>query len=157
MLVNAVRHEVDATRRNDCILVPMQQRHEFEGQLVQARDLAEVARDAKSRFLSTLAHEVRDQLGSISVLAHMMHKGMRGPLQDGQKEDLALILSVGADMAYLIDEVLRYSRTEAGSEPCQLQPVGLDDASTMSSHGCAPSGRKTTSITNATTAQAGPR
>ena len=128
MLVNAVRHDVDATPRNDCILVPMRQRHQFEGELVQARDLAEVARDAKSRFLSTLAHEVRNQLASIYALTDMLYQGMRGPLEDEQREDLALILSVGTDMDHLVDEVLRYSRTEAGSEPCQLQPVALDDA-----------------------------
>lgn len=128
MLVNAVRHDVDATPRNDCILVPMRQRHQFEGELVHARDLAEVARDAKSRFLSTLAHEVRNQLASISALADGMYHGMHGPLEDEHKQDLALILSVGTDMDHLVGEVLRYSRTEAGSEPCQLQPVALEGA-----------------------------
>lgn len=128
MLVNAVRREVGGTPRNDCILVPMRQRHRFEGELVHARESAEVARDAKSLFLSTLAHEVRNQLASISALTDVMHQGMHGPLTDEQQEDLALILSVGKDIDHLVDEVQRYSRTEAGSEPCQLQPVALDQA-----------------------------
>lgn len=128
MLVNAVHREVDGTARNDCILVPMRQRHQFEGELVHARESAEVARDAKSLFLSTLAYEVRNQLSSISALADVMYQEMHGPLTDEQKEDLALILSVGKDIDHLVDEVQRYSRTEAGSEPCQLQPVALDQA-----------------------------
>lgn len=125
VLVNARRRVSQAQARNDCILVPMQERHRFERELMHARKAAEQARDAKARFLSTLAHEVRNPLSAITGMADVMSAGMHGPLNEDLCKDVDMILRAGLDIERLIEEVLRYSRAEAGrgDEPLEAVPL----------------------------------
>lgn len=125
VLANAHRHEVDGQWRNDCVLVPMRQRHRFEHELVRARGEAEAARDSKARFLSMMAHEVRTPLSAVTGLAHVLQNELHGPLTEDQHEDVRMILKAGTDIDRLIGETLRYSRAQAGQDVATVQPVPL--------------------------------
>lgn len=125
VMVNAIRREDGATPRNDCVFLPMHQRHHFEQELIKARQTAEQARDAKARFLSMLAHEVRSPLSSITGLAQILRRGLHGPLEPDQVTDMDLILQAGKDIDRLIDDVLRYARAEARTEPAHLESLVL--------------------------------
>ncbi len=126
VMVNAVRREDGGTPLNECVLLPMRQRHHYEEELIQARQVAEHARDDKARFLSMLAHEVRSPLSAITGLAEVLRRQLHGPLEPEQLTDMNLILKAGKDIDRLIDDVLRYSRAEAGTETSLLEPVELD-------------------------------
>lgn len=128
VLVNACRREIPGGAHTDCVLVPMKQRHHFEQDLIRAREAAEAARDAKARFLSMMAHEVRTPLSAIIGLAHVLLQDLHGPLAAEQREDLELMLQAGTDIDRLIGETLRYSRAEAGQEAPKSQAVPVDDA-----------------------------
>lgn len=125
VMVNAVRREAGGVPINACVLLPMRQRHHYEEELIKARHAAERARDAKARFLSMLAHEVRSPLSAITGLAEILKRQLHGPLEPDQLTDMNLILQAGKDIDRLINDVLRYSRAEAGTEPSLAEPIAL--------------------------------
>lgn len=128
VLANASRREDGGRARSTCVFLPMRQRHRFEQQLIDAREAAEAARDAKARFLSMMAHEIRTPLSAISGLAHVLLEEFHGPLAHAQREDAQLIHGAANDIDRLVGEILRFSRAEAGLDPPRLEPVAIDDA-----------------------------
>lgn len=128
VLANAIRRDTADGAHTDCVLVPVSKRHHYEQQLLRARASAEATRDAKARFLSMMAHEVRTPLSAIIGLAHVLLQDLHGPLVVEQREDLELMRSAGMDIDHLISEILRYSRAESGQDSPTLQDVPVDDA-----------------------------
>jgi signal transduction histidine kinase len=128
VMASARRHDLDGGARTDCVLLPMRQRHHFEQELLRARQSAEAARDAKARFLSMMAHEVRTPLSAITGLAHVLLQQLHGPLLPEQCEDVEIMLRAANDIDQLIGETLRYSRAETGSDASALEAVSLEDA-----------------------------
>lgn len=76
-----------------------------------ARDRAEAASEAKSRFLAIVSHEIRTPLAGILGLADLL-KGL--PLEAEAATYVSAIRTSGAALATLIDEILDFSRIEAG-------------------------------------------
>jgi signal transduction histidine kinase len=128
VMASARRHELEHGARTDCVLLPMRQRHHFEQELLRARQSAEAARDAKARFLSMMAHEVRTPLSAITGLAHVLLQQLHGPLMPEQREDLEIMLRAANDIDQLIGETLRYSRAETGTDASALEAVSMEDA-----------------------------
>ncbi|MBB4198736.1 CheY-like chemotaxis protein [Rhodoblastus sphagnicola] len=76
-----------------------------------ARDKAEAASEAKSRFLATVSHEFRTPLNGILGLAELL---AATPLNAEQRSYLAAIRASGDALSSLINEILDFSRLEAG-------------------------------------------
>ena len=76
-----------------------------------ARERAEAANEAKSRFLANVSHEVRTPLNGILGMAELL-SGTR--LDAEQETYVAAIRSSGSALASLIDEILDFSKIEAG-------------------------------------------
>lgn len=87
-----------------------------------ARDRAEAANEAKSRFLATVSHEVRTPLNGILGMADLMSAG---PLTAEQQSYLEAIRTSGRALASLIDEILDFSRIEAGKLDLERKPFDL--------------------------------
>jgi len=87
-----------------------------------ARDRAEAANEAKSRFLATVSHEVRTPLNGILGMADLMSGT---PLSAEQKSYLDSIRTSGEALASLIDEILDFSRIEAGKLDLERKPFDL--------------------------------
>ena len=81
---------------------------ELEQQTVDAR----AANRAKSEFLATMSHELRTPLNAISGYSELLEMGLRGPVTDAQKRDLARIRSNGQHLLGLISSVLDLNRIE---------------------------------------------
>ncbi len=90
--------------------------------LVAAKAAAERATAAKSEFLATMSHEIRTPmsgvLGMVEVLAHT-------PLDGEQRRIIAVIEDSAQMLRHILDDILDYSRIEAGALPLELQPVAL--------------------------------
>ncbi|MCC0016005.1 MAG: response regulator [Rhodobiaceae bacterium] len=75
------------------------------------RESAENASRAKARFLAAMSHEVRTPLNGILGLASLL---LDDDLTPGQRNHVHAIRQSGQTLAALIDEVLDFSRIEAG-------------------------------------------
>ncbi|WP_329953629.1 ATP-binding protein [Stenotrophomonas sepilia] len=86
--------------------------------LAAAKAGAEQAAEAKSRFLATMSHEIRTPmsgvLGMLEVLAH-------SPLDSEQQRILGVIEDSAQMLRQILDDILDYSRLEAGA--LRLEPV----------------------------------
>ena len=76
-----------------------------------ARERAEAANEAKTRFLANVSHEVRTPLNGILGMAELL---TGTPLDAEQKTYVAAIRSSGSALASLIEEILDFSKIEAG-------------------------------------------
>ena len=128
MLMNGVRRDRGGAPVNECILMRMIQRHEFEDQLVQARRLAEQAAAAKATFLSMMSHDLRTPLTAISGHADILAAGVLGPLRDEQVESVDAIRGAAREVARLIDDILSFAQLESGKVAVRLEPVPVESA-----------------------------
>jgi signal transduction histidine kinase len=94
--------------------------------LQKQTDEARAASNAKSEFLTTMSHELRTPLNAIGGYADLLEMGLRGPVTEEQKRDLARIKTSQEHLLGLISSVLDLSRIEAGRLRYDLTDVALD-------------------------------
>ncbi|MDJ0839856.1 MAG: PAS domain S-box protein [Acidobacteriota bacterium] len=93
-----------------------------EEEMRRARDTAQMADRAKTRFLSNMSHELRTPLNAIIGFSQLM---ARDPgLQAGHREHLDTILRSGEHLLTIINDVLEMSRIESGG--LSINPENFD-------------------------------
>jgi signal transduction histidine kinase/ActR/RegA family two-component response regulator len=90
--------------------------------LAQARQLADQASLAKTRFLAGMSHELRTPLNGILGYAQLMQ--MDSDLTPGQSRQVSAMLDAGQHLLEMISGVLDLSAIESGS--VTLQPALVD-------------------------------
>jgi two-component system cell cycle sensor histidine kinase PleC len=94
----------------------------------EARQRAEAANVAKSRFLATMSHELRTPLNAILGFSEVMKSELLGPIANANyKEYCANIHDSGRHLLQVINEILDLSRIEAGRYELQEEAVRLCD------------------------------
>jgi PAS domain S-box-containing protein len=83
------------------------------------------ASEAKSAFLATMSHELRTPLNAIIGYQSLLKEGIDGPLNGSQIAHLSRIRASADHLLGLIDEVLTFSRVEAGKEVVQREDISL--------------------------------
>lgn len=100
-------------------------------ELGRAKDAAEAASQAKSRFLAVMSHELRTPLHAVLASAELLRDAPRDPPDaDSQARESALIDTItasGRHLLTLIDQVLELSRIEAGKLELADGPLDLAD------------------------------
>jgi PAS domain S-box-containing protein len=79
------------------------------------------ADEAKSNFISVMSHEFRTPLTSVIGYTELLLTGASGELNARQHEQLGRIKSSAWHLTQVIDEVLTFSRVEAGREEVRLR------------------------------------
>lgn len=96
---------------------------------------AVAANDAKSTFLASMSHELRTPLTAIIGYEELLADGITGPVTDSQRQQLGRIKASATHLLGLIDEILTFSRVEAGSEHAEMDVVPvrtvLEDAASL--------------------------
>jgi len=88
----------------------------------RARDAAEAADRAKSRFLATMSHELRTPLNAVIGFSEAIRADPSAPRN---LEYLGAIQEAGQHLLGLIDDILDVARTETAGVQLQESPVDL--------------------------------
>lgn len=102
-------------------------------ELVVAVDAANQASQAKSDFLARISHEIRTPMNTIVGLGQVM---LNSGLNEHQRQQQKQVLSASDMLLGLINDILDYSRIEAGKLeieyiPCNIEQVLKDVSSQL--------------------------
>jgi PAS domain S-box-containing protein len=95
----------------------------FEAELDEARRRAEAAAAAKAAFLANMSHELRTPLTSIIGFSRLM--GERGDLTSEARHYAQRISDASEALLAIINDVLDFSKLEAGQVELELQPLSV--------------------------------
>ena len=110
----------------DQIAVAIENARAYELSQKAYEEMKEVDR-VKSQFLANMSHELRTPLNSIIGFSRVILKGIDGPINETQKQDLSAIYNSGQHLLTLINNILDLSKIEAGKMELQLSEVNIAD------------------------------
>ena len=98
--------------------------HEQTSEALQsAKEVAESANEAKSRYLAALSHELRTPLNVLLGYAQLLMRDQELPPK--QRESIAIVRRNGEHLADLIESLLEVSKIEAGRVTLQRDEFNL--------------------------------
>jgi signal transduction histidine kinase len=95
-----------------------------EIEITRARDRAEKAAAAKTRFMSNMSHELRTPLNAIIGTTHLLQQEQER-LQDS--EHFSILLDSSKHMLQLVNEVLDFNKLDEGKLELILSPFDLSE------------------------------
>jgi PAS domain S-box-containing protein len=96
--------------------------------LIAAERAASAAAEAKAQFLANMSHEIRTPMNGVLGILHLLG---REPLTDEAQRLVAEAEGCGQMLAQLLDDVIDFSKVEAGR--LELAPVPTDTAAVLDS------------------------
>lgn len=102
----------------------LSEREAREAELEQARDQAEAGLASRNAFIATVSHELRTPMNGVLGLTEAL---LETKLDAEQRELADAVWSSGTTLRRLLDDILDFSKTEAGELQLESMPFSLDD------------------------------
>jgi PAS domain S-box-containing protein len=128
VIITALRDDTGALVGFAKVTRDLTERRKAEQQAIEdARELAEAeaSNRAKGQFLASISHELRTPLNAIGGYAELIEMGLGGSVTTQQRQYLTRIRTSQQHLLRIINDLLNYSRIEAGKLEYERRPVSL--------------------------------
>jgi len=99
----------------------------LEVQVEQRTAELEYALKTKGEFMANMSHELRTPLNAILALSEILREEVRGSLNASQQEAIQHIEDSGHHLLALINDVLNFSKADAGQMDLQIENISVAD------------------------------
>lgn len=106
----------------------LQTLYEQQGQLEHKAALAEEANQAKGNFMARMSHEIRTPINGVLGMTEVL---TQTSLSVGQRRYVDVIASSGKLLLEIVNDILDYSKLEAGRVELEHIPFGLENVLTQ--------------------------
>lgn len=103
-------------------IMDISERKESERQLIEAKEHAEHANNAKGDFLAMMSHEIRTPLNAVLGFSELLSST---DLTSDQASFLRTIQDNSSALLVVLNDILDYSKIESGKLEMNFQPVAL--------------------------------
>jgi signal transduction histidine kinase len=114
----------ERTVKTESVVAELQQEVVVQTRVAQ---MAKAESEAKATFMATVSHELRTPLNAVIGYTDLLQAGLGGELGEKAAGYVARIKATARHQQQIIDEILSFSRLEAGRETVHVTVVVLDE------------------------------
>ncbi|HYC52097.1 MAG TPA: PAS domain S-box protein [Gemmatimonadaceae bacterium] len=132
-LEEAARREAEVREEEVRAMADQLERHSDElekrtREAEQARQRADEANKVKGQFLAAMSHELRTPLNAIGGYADLLLLEVAGTINEKQRDHLERVKRSQAHLLAIINDILGFTRIEAGQLTYDFDNISLDEA-----------------------------